>query len=134
MLYKKVIEDDLHLLEKIDSEKIRYDILKSKQVVIGHTLSLLLHDTNESKFRYILYCAPLISYQIVSEHNDEMNNVQCFLDSVLFERDVTKVNRVFDKIKKNKQALAQNKFFITTQIVMLLLEFPYDDFILDSII
>ncbi len=131
---KKVIEDDLHLLEKIDSEKIRYDILKSKQVVIGHTLSLLLHDTNESKFRYILYCALLISYQIVSEHNDEMNNVQCFLDSVLFERDVTKVNRVFDKIKKNKQALAQNKFFITTQIVMLLLEFPYDDFILDSII
>ena len=131
---KKVIEDDLHLLENIDSEKIRYEILKSKQAVIGHTLSILLHDTNEIQFKYVLYCALLVSYQIASENHDDMINIKFFLEYVIFESDIAKVNRVFEKTKKNKQILAKNRFFITTQIVMLLLEFPYDDFILDSII
>ncbi|MDA0125822.1 hypothetical protein OH459_24820, partial [Vibrio sp. MM46] len=86
------------------------------------------------KLKYALYCALIVSYKIALNNEDEADHLKVLLGSILFESDIKKINRIFDKVKKNKQVLAQSKFLITSQVVMMLLEFPFDDFIFDSVI
>jgi hypothetical protein len=131
----ETIQDNLDLLARFPDEKIRNEVLKSKRLVVNHVFSLLLNNNNnELKLKYALYCALIVSYKIALNNDDEAEHLKVLLGSILFESDIKKINRIFDKAKKNKQVLAQSKFLITSQVVMMLLEFPFDDFIFDSVI
>ena len=128
------IDNNIKLSAKFSSEKVRYKILSSKRLVVSCVFSTLLQSHNEKQMKYALYCALIIAYQIVLDNESEGKCIKPLFDSVLFESDIKKANRTFDKFKKRKQNLLQSKFLISSQMVMMLVELPFDDFIKDAVI
>ena len=146
----KISDSDIHseignLINKIDKipdyelemnpgDNERFKILKNKRAVIENIFIELLNEHYHYQFNYVLFLALMVLYGMASRNNEEFTFVGPFIEKILIEEDEKKINRTLWKVRENRTGFKQAKSMLIKQIFQVLIEHPYDDYLLDSII
>ena len=130
----KFIVEILSFMEPFPSEKIRFEILKSKKQVIEQVFVKLLNERYEKQFNYLIFCALIVAGQIAKQHEEEPKKLERILEFLLFGNNTDRVDSEIDKLTLNGRDTNAVKRAVMSQALNMLVEFPYDEFICDSVI
>ena len=123
-----------NVLEENPNDRDRFKILKNKRAIVEVVFIELLNEKNNYQYNYVIFCALMVLYGMASRNREGFKFVGALFEEILIEDNEKKINRTLNKVRENKKILKQAKFMLINQIFQVLIEHPYDDYILDSII
>ena len=110
----------------------RHKELMRKHLVIASFIKILLKNKNKKNLSFLFYCSALVVIEMINKPGPEGEEIKEYVEGIIYYNSQFKMNRMLKKIsaRKNKTLSEHLKKVIWVQVVMALIEYPFEKFLI----